>query len=328
MRAVLEEAAPGVMLVTETNVPHLDNISYFGDGTNEAHLVYNFALPPLVRHSLATGNAEKLTRWAQSLELPSNRVTFFNFLASHDGIGVNPARGILSDAEIDALVARTLAHGGFISYKNMPDGSKVPYEMNIVYFDALNDPATEESIEVQVNRFMVSQAIMLSLAGLPGIYFHSLFGSRNDRPGALASGINRRINRQKFTRAELETELTDEQSLRSRVLRRYKALLLARQRHAAFSPSVPQEILNVDRRVFAVLRAGAGRDGWMLCLHNVSNEALTLEIEIDSQGSAVFTDLPSEKKRQADVGSVFVVLSPYEVKWFPAQARARYDSEL
>ena len=126
MRAVLDEVAPHVLLITETNVPHADNLSYFGDGTNEAQLVYNFALPPLVLHSFATGNAEKLTRWAQSLALPSDRVTFFNFLASHDGIGLNPARGILSDAEIDALVRRTLEHGGFISYKDMPDGSRRP----------------------------------------------------------------------------------------------------------------------------------------------------------------------------------------------------------
>src|SRR5690606_35016656 len=47
MRAVLDEVAPDVRLITETNVPHPDNISYFGAGTNEAQLVYNFALPPL-----------------------------------------------------------------------------------------------------------------------------------------------------------------------------------------------------------------------------------------------------------------------------------------
>jgi len=317
MRALLDEAAPGVMLITETNVPHLDNISYFGAGTNEAHLVYNFALPPLVLHSLATGNAEKLTRWAQSLVLPSDRVTFFNFLASHDGIGVNPARGILSDEEIEALVARTLAHGGFISYKHMPDGSKVPYEMNIVYFDALNDPSVDESIDAQVDRFMVSQAIMLSLMGMPGIYFHSLFGSRNDRQGALDSGINRRINRQKFTRAELETELSEEHSLRSRVLQRYKALLSARQSHPAFSPSAPQEILSGDNRVFAVLRSAAPSGEWVLCLHNVSNEAVTLEIATCNRApTEVWTEMLShQRRRPSDEGKVLVALSAYEVNW-------------
>ena len=147
---------------------------------------------------MPTGNAEKLTRWAQSLALPSDRVTFFNFLASHDGIGLNPARGILSDAEIDALVRRTLAHGGFISYKDMPDGSQAPYEMNINYLDALSNPAASEPAELAARKFLTAHAIMLSLQGVPGIYFHSLFGSRGDRAGAEASGIPRRINREKL----------------------------------------------------------------------------------------------------------------------------------
>ena len=72
-RAVLDEVAPHVLLITETNVPHADNVSYFGDGTNEAQLVYNFALPPLVLHALLRGDATHLTRWAQSLTLPSDR---------------------------------------------------------------------------------------------------------------------------------------------------------------------------------------------------------------------------------------------------------------
>jgi glucosylglycerate phosphorylase len=208
-RAVLDEVAPHVLLITETNVPHRDNVSYFGDGANEAQLVYNFALPPLVLHALLRGDATHLTRWAQSLVLPSDRVTFFNFLASHDGIGLNPARGILPDGEIDFLVERCQAHGGFINYKHNADGSKSPYEMNVVYFDAVNDPAADEPLELQVSRFMVSQAILLALRGLPAIYFHSLFGSRNDREAALTSGINRRINRQKFDRAALESGLAD-----------------------------------------------------------------------------------------------------------------------
>jgi len=172
MRAVLDEVAPGVRLITETNVPHADNISYFGDGTNEAQLVYNFALPPLVLHSVATGNAEKLTRWAALLELPSAQTTFFNFLASHDGIGMNPARGILSQAEIDALVKRATDHGGFVSYKHNSDGSKSPYELNITYFDALSNPAAGEPEDTQIKRFLVAHALMFALSGVPGVYFH------------------------------------------------------------------------------------------------------------------------------------------------------------
>jgi len=277
LRAVLDEVAPHVLLITETNVPHRDNVSYLGEGTNEAQLVYNFSLPPLTLHSLQTGDATALTRWAQSLTLPSERVTWFNFLASHDGIGVNPARGILSEAQIDALVARTLAHGGFVSYKDNADGSASPYEMNINYLDALSDPVSDEPAELAARKSLTAQAIMLSLQGVPGIYFHSLFGSRGDRAGAEASGIKRRINRQKLARADLENELNDSASLRARVFAGFRELLALRRAHRAFAPAVPQRVLSLDARVFSVLRESVDGSDRMLCLHNVSGQPVRVE---------------------------------------------------
>ena len=309
-RAVLDQLAPEVMLITETNVPHTDNISYFGDGTNEAQLVYNFALPPLVLHSLATSDANALTRWAQGLELPSPRVTFFNFLASHDGIGVNPARGILSADEIDALVRRTQAHGGLVSYKHNSDGTKSPYELNINFFDALSDPSAKELPALAVNRFLCAQAIMLALAGVPGIYFHSLFGSRNDRAAADASGIPRRINRQKFQRASLEQELADTSSLRSQVLGRFKALLAQRRGSPAFHPCGRQEVISSEASVFALLRTSIDGREHALCFHNVTAGEVKLRNPIPRDA----------KKRFAEGGAALpdvteLNLAPYEVRW-------------
>lgn len=321
MRAVLDEVAPHVQLITETNVPHLDNISYFGDGTNEAQLVYNFALPPLVLHALLRGDARHLTRWATTLKAPSKETSFFNFLASHDGIGLNPARGILPAEEIDFLVERCDAHGGFINYKNNADGSKSPYEMNIVYFDAMNDPAADDSLETQVNRFMVAQAILLSLAGVPGIYFHSLFGSRNDREAALTSGINRRINRRKLTLAGLDADLAEEHGLRTCVFERYRVLLKSRRSHPAFNPHAAQKVFDADRRLFGLLRIAVGECGWVLCLHNVTNARVVVDISTsDGAGSSVWTEMLSE--RSYPVGpseTVRVTLEPYGVNWLTAQ---------
>lgn len=320
MRAVLDEAAPQAQLITETNVAHTDNFSYFGDGTNEAQLVYNFALPPLVLHALLRGDATHLTRWAATLKTPSDRTTFFNFLASHDGIGINPARGILPVPEIDFLVERCQAHGGFISHKHVADGSKIPYEMNIVYFDALNDPAAGEAIETQVNRFMVAQAIMLALPGVPGIYFHSLFGSRNDREAALQTGINRRINRQKFSLAELEAELGKDTSLHSRVFNRYRALLKARRSHAAFSPQAEQQVFGCGPRVFAVLRAAATGSDWVLCLHNVTDVPVTLTIKTrEITPAMVWTEMLSGRQHRESGESISVTLQPYDLNWLAAQ---------
>ncbi len=183
-RAVLDAVAPEVLLITETNVPHTDNISYFGaplpetGSTDEAQLVYNFSLAPLTLHALQTADASYLTRWAATLKPPSAGATFFNFIASHDGIGVLPARGFLNEAQVQGLADRALAHGGQVSYKSNPDGSTSAYELNITLYDFLNDPASPDPA-VDVPRFMASQAILLSLAGVPGIYVHSLFGSRN-----------------------------------------------------------------------------------------------------------------------------------------------------
>ncbi len=321
-RAVLDEIAPHVALITETNVPHAENLSYFGNGTNEAQLVYNFALPPLVLHTLHTGNAEMLTRWASSLARPSKQVTFFNFLASHDGIGLNPARGILSDAEIDALVEKTLAHGGLVSYKNNPDGTTSPYELNLNYFDALSSPEGDERFDLQIDRFIASQAIMLALVGVPGIYFHSLFGSRGWPEGVARNGYNRAINREKCARATLERELNDAQSRRARVFARYRQLLQARAAHPAFDPYGEQQVIFADAAVFGVLRKSPdGRDP-VLCLQNVSNERHTIQIETGKlfDATPAVTDLVTSQLFAAARGET-IELKPYQVLWLTPRSR-------
>jgi glycosidase len=272
LRHVLDDVAPHVQLITETNVPHQENISYFGDGTNEAQLVYNFALPPLVMHSLRTGDASILSDWAAGLELPSHQTTFFNFLASHDGIGLNPALQILSLEDIENLVAQTISHGGLISYKQNPDGSQTPYEMNINYFDALSGPAGSEPTSLQVNRFMAAQAIMLSLIGVPGIYFHSLFGSRNWSKGVKLTKHNRTINRQKLNVSTLELELSNPHTLRSQIYQRFCLLLRQRATSAAFHPHGRQKILSMGKNIFAILRTSPEGDKQVLCMQNVTSE--------------------------------------------------------
>ena len=311
MRAVLDEVAPNVQLITETNVPHSDNVSYFGDGSNEAQLVYNFALPPLVFHTLRTGDATRLRRWAQALVLPSDRVTFFNFLASHDGIGLNPARGILDPKEIDALVQTAIDHNGFVSYKNNPDGTTSPYELNISYFDALSNPLGDESEGTQVARFLAAHSIMLALRGLPGIYFHSLFGSRGDRQGAEESGIPRRINRKKVDVAALEAELDDPRSLRARVFAGIRRMIEARRSHPAFSPYAGQVIPDAPPDVFLIARtASNGKD--VLCATNVTASAISFPLP---RGNLEWTSLPGFPEVSAD-GTV--LLPPYGVSWFAA----------
>ena len=319
-RDVLEEVCPGVMLITETNVPHQENVSYFGDGTNEAHLVYNFALPPLVLHALLRGDARHLTAWASSLELPSDQVTFFNFTASHDGIGLNPARGILPPAEVDYLVERCQAHGGLINYKNNPDGTKSPYEMNIVYFDAINDPASGDDLATQVRRFLLSQSIMVALRGMPGIYFHSLVGSRNDREAAEKSGINRRINRRKFQYEELTRELKEHGSLRQLVYSGFRELMAARCSITALAPKSSQTVIPLDPRVFSILRRNEAEGERVLALHNLSGEEVPVDVASFGEREPFESVLFGTAREQINLNEARIMMHPYETLWLGDQS--------
>jgi sucrose phosphorylase len=313
LRAVLDEVAPHVMLITETNVPHADNLSYFGDGYNEAQLVYNFALPPLVLHAFYSGDAQILAEWAAKLALPSKKTTFFNFLASHDGIGLNPARGLLPDEAIERLINQVLAHGGLASEKTNPDGSASPYELNINYFDALSNPAGDESLALQIERFTAAHAIMFSMVGVPGIYFHSLFGSRNWPEGVELTGHNRSINRQKLLRDELEKQINEAASLQAQVFSRLGGLLALRAGQAAFHPSGEGRVVECQRSVFGLLRISPDAQEHVLCLHNLTAQPQPVDINLAEYGVIHARDLISE---QSFIGKQMNLhLGPYQTMW-------------
>jgi glycosidase len=321
MRAVLDAVAPHVLLITETNVPHEENVSYFGDGTNEAQLVYQFPLAPLVLNAFHSGDARHLRRWAASLAPPSQATTFFNFTASHDGIGVRPAEGILDASEFQQLVDKAQEHGGFASFKTNPDGSQSPYELNISLFDALSDPSLvdEEGVQMQVDRFLASQAIMLSLAGLPGIYVHSLLGSRSFRAGVEATGRYRSINRRKFQRQTLEAELKDAGSLRHKVFRRYTHLLRVRASQSAFHPNGPQRVLVTEPPLFALLRTSPDGLEHVLCIHNVSAAQQRLRLDLarlQLPHGDVLDDLVGGREHETGAEDELALsIAPYQVLW-------------
>jgi len=322
-RAVLDAVAPRVILITETNVPHADNISYFGEplaetgSTDEAQMVYNFSLGPLILHAIQTGDATRLTNWAATLKPPVAAATFFNFIASHDGIGVMPARGILSEAEVDGLVAQTLAHGGQVSYKANPDGTKSVYELDITLYDFLNDPDRPDQA-TDVARFLASQAILLSLSGVPGIYVHSLFGSRNCHACRTETGRARSINREKFQRAALEALLTDPASHQRRVFDGYRHMLRLRRSQPAFDPRGSQQALYGPSAVFALLRTPPDSNEPLLCLVNVSCEPLHLHVDLAGVASPQvdgWRDLITGDVQSGAMGATPLDLAPYQVMW-------------
>ncbi len=304
MRLFMDAVFPGTILITETNVPHMENISYFGGG-DEAQLVYQFPLPVLGLHTMLTQNSEKLTAWAQSLAetpLPAG-CTYFNFLASHDGVGMRPAEGLLSVSEQKHLVDTVLQNGGRVSYRQNSDGSQTPYELNISYIDALTEK-DEMDDETLCARFLAVQAIMLSLQGMPGIYYHSLLGSRSWQAGVQESGINRRINREKLQVNLLREQLQASDSLRQRVFSAYCRLLQTRAGCKAFSPMVPQEVKTYGPEFFVVLRRCEESGQAVLAVVNVTNTQRLFPCAL--QGVDLLEKTTGESAR---------LFAPYQVRW-------------
>ncbi|MFS0894656.1 sugar phosphorylase [Microbacterium sp. 179-I 3D3 NHS] len=271
-RVLVDELAPGTLLLTETNVPHADNITYFGDGADEAHMVYQFALPPLVLHAFVTGRTTALAAWAAGVGPVSDTATWFNFLASHDGIGLRPTEGLLTDADRALLVERTLARGGRVSMARRPDGSEGVYELNTNFLEALVDPDDPEPDVSAVRRGLAAHAILLSFVGVPAIYHHSLLGSQQDHQGVQESDIARRINREVLDADRLAADL-HAPGRRSGMLEGLRAMLAVRRGTPAFSPFASQRIERIDDRVLVVRRA-AGTADEVVAAVNVSDETV------------------------------------------------------
>ncbi|MCG6923709.1 MAG: sugar phosphorylase [Acidobacteria bacterium] len=317
-RAILDVVAPQVALITETNVPHEDNVSYFGDGTNEAQMVYNFALPPLVLHTFHTGSTDRLSGWARTLDHVSDSATYFNFLDSHDGIGLMGAQGILSPEEIDALVACCYRHGGLVSFRDNGDGTKSPYEMNATWYSALNRDESGEPLSLQVDRFIAARSIALVLRGVPGIYLPSLFGAKNDTAAVLAGAEPRSINRKTIDEEALFALLGDRESWVHQVAVRFRRLIQRRIENPAFHPNADQEVLQAGRAVFAVLRTPRGGRRKVLAVTNVTAQGRQARFTPEELGGRhrTWRDLISGQAfgRTWD-GGLDLRLRPYGVLW-------------
>ncbi len=316
-RDILNTVAPHVAIITETNVPHEENITYFGNGEDEAQMVYNFALPPLVLHTFQTGDATTLSRWAASLETPSPYTTFFNFLDSHDGIGVMAVRNILTDQEIEAMALRVLEHGGFISYKRNGDGSLSPYELNITWYSAMNREDSGEPVTLQVQRYLASRAIALVLQGVPGVYLHGLLGSKNDAEAVLVEKQRRSINRKNIDRASLFEALENPHTTTHKITHGFVNLIKKRIHEPAFHPNAPQRILYLNPGVFAVLRLNTEAKYGVLCLINVTAEPQQLTIQLNEIQifSAHWHDLITNQDWHTDNGKLILTIQPYGIHW-------------
>jgi sucrose phosphorylase len=312
LRTLVEHARADAMVITETNIPNRQNLSYFGNA-NEAHCVYNFSLPPLLVNTLVTGDCGYLKHWMMSLPPAQNGTAYFNFIASHDGIGLRPAEGLLSDAELDSLVTTMQRFGGQVSYRALEDGQSKPYEINISLFDALQGTIAGPD-HLAVERFVCAHAIMLGLEGIPGIYLHSLLATRNDYARVENTGHQRAINRHQWDCDSLEAILARDDSTHRIVLDRLKTLLALRRRQRAFHPNATQFTLHLGSALFGFWRQSLDRRQSIFCISNISPQPQNLALsDINLTDTEQWQDLIGTTLYEGR-GEV-LELQPYQSLW-------------
>ena len=311
LRALIESVQSDAVIITETNVPNIENLAYFGQ-RDEAHCIYNFALPPLLIHTLLEGDSSRMTRWLMSMPPAVLGTTYFNFIASHDGIGLRPVEGLLSEAELESMRDKLQANGALLSWRELASGEKSIYEVNVSLFDALRAPSGEEG--ESVDRMTLAHAILLGLEGVPAIYLHSFLGTRNDEQRVLHTGHNRAINRHQWDLDLLSTELEDRDSTHSQCLEQIKSLIKIRRSQPAFHPNATQFTLNCGRAIFAFWRQSQDRRQSIFCLYNISGDSTSVPLStLNLIGGDVWVDLITGKAYPIEL--VDLPMDPYQAIW-------------
>lgn len=312
LRLLCDYTAETVVLLTETNVPRAENLSYFGN-RNEAHAVYNFPLPPLIVHAMQSGTAQYLHDWQSTMPPAQLGCAYLNFTASHDGIGMRPAEGVLPPEEKDRMIAAAQDAGALVSMRTLPDGTEAAYELNCSFFDVMRTTFKGQD-NFHLERFLCSQTIPMSLEGIPAIYIHSLLATPSDHEAVSRRGMNRAINRHRWNYPELLRRLEDPSSDQHKVMKVICERFRNRSRQPAFHPNATQFTLRLDDRLFGVWRQSLDRHQSIFAIHNVSDETVLLRPgEINLIKDDGWTDLLSNDKIIATGPDI--PFSPYQCRW-------------
>ncbi|WP_153448612.1 sugar phosphorylase [Vibrio algicola] len=312
LRSLIEQARADAIIITETNIPNHENLTYFGNG-NEAHAIYNFSLPPLLLNSLITGNCVHLKRWMMGMPPAQRGTTYFNFIASHDGIGLRPAEGLLTDQEIGNLVNTMQQFGGKVSWRTGVNGEQKPYEINVALFDALQ--GTDKGPDKYgIDRFICAHTIMLGMEGIPGIYIHSLLATSNDYEKVENTNQNRSINRHRWSYIQLVEALEQPHSQHHKVLNKMLDLIEIRTQQSAFDPNATQFTLHLGDSLFGYWRQSVDRSQSIFCVSNMTLDTQSVHLaDMNIIQTDTWQDIISRELIEQSVTNI--ELQPYQTVW-------------
>jgi sucrose phosphorylase len=267
---------PSALIVTETNLPKRENLSYFGN-KGEANWIYNFPLPPLILYTFLFEDSSKISGWSKSMPPAQVGNAYLNFIASHDGIGMRPAEGILGESILEKLFVRVKKNGGKFSYRKVITKNKV-YEINITLYDALKKTDFDKKGFYAIERYIAAHAILLALEGVPAIYFNSLFGTSNDNDEFLNTGIKRNINRHKWNLNDLNKKIKNKNSIEYLLYSEILQMISLRKKLIAFHPNATQYTLSLGNKLFGIWRQSIDRSQNIFAITNISSVTTDLKL--------------------------------------------------
>ncbi len=309
-RTLLAYLSPKAILVTETNTPARENVSYFGNA-NEAHWIYNFSLPPILIYSILAGDSSYLEKLTMSMPPSQLGTSYLNFIASHDGIGLRPAETFLTKDEVTRFINLMEQNGGKVSYRSNNTDTPEAYEINITLFDAMKESFNKE-VSLSVDRYLCIHTIMLSLEGVPAFYIHSLLGTENDYALYKQTNHNRSLNRGKIQFSELD--LSNQSKSESYLFLELKKLILIRKKQPAFHPNAVQFTLHLGKNLYGIWRQSLDKKQSIFCISNLTDKEVKLSLlDLNLIGFDHWRDLITEIEVD-DIASE-MRLKPYQTMW-------------
>ncbi len=309
LRIVSDSLSIKSIIVTETNLPEKENLSYFGNN-DESNWIYNFTLPPLLIYSLLFENGTYLNAWCKKLPQTKKGNSYLNFIASHDGIGMRPLEGIINNQSIKKLLLRLKKNGSKFSYRKVNNNKKKVYESNITVFDALKVSDKDKKGFYNFQRYIAAHAIMFSFEGVPAIYFNSLFGKSNDEARYVITGNNRDVNRFKWNELNILKKIKSNSSKEYYIFETLKYLLKIRKNQKAFHPNAHRTNINLGNNFFCIKRVSLDKKQTILCITNLTSKLQNAKI---NKKYNKFKNLIDSNVKTKILNSIN--LKPFETIW-------------
>jgi len=296
------------IIVTETNLPEKENLSYFGKN-DEANWVYNFSLPPLLIHAFLFENSSYLNQWSKKLPITKNGNSYLNFISSHDGIGIRPTEGIFNKKVLNNFLKRLRKNGSKFSYRKVKNKSKKVYEANITVFNALKKTDYDSKGKFFLERYVSAHSIMISFEGIPAIYFNSLFGKSNDEAKYIITGNNRDVNRYKWNYKNISKKLSNKNSKQSIFFQKISNLLSIRRKQKAFHPNASRHNINLGSKIFSFKRISINKKQTVICITNLSSKIQRANL------NKIYHNWTNLIGSKIEIKNKLLILKPFETIW-------------